>query len=394
MIPIQYFKEKAAEIANEIINLRKWLHQHPELSFQEKNTSSFIAQILTTWNIPFKKDIGGNGIVAWVKGKDEGKSIAIRADIDALPIQEETGLDFTSKVNGVMHACGHDVHTALLLGAIFILNQIKNDFDGCIYAIFQPAEEKIPGGAIAMLNDPFFQSLQFDAVIAQHVSPEIPCGYIGLKAGPYMASTDEVYITISGKGGHAAMPHQINDTVLAASHLIVMMQSIVSRFSNPNVPTVLSFGKFIANGSTNIIPDKVFLEGTFRTFDEEWRKNALQKLKNICSQLATSMSVEVEVNILNGYPVLKNDVNLTKLVYEISKEFLTSERIITLEARTTAEDFAYFSLKYPSLMFRLGTGGEQYCSYPLHSSKFNVNDRVFTFAHGLLANMAYRLIKT
>ena len=391
MIAADIFKSLALQSSDLVINTRQWLHQHPELSFQEKQTSAYIAQKLSEWNIPFKNNIGGYGIVSWIEGKQPGNKIALRADMDALPIQEQTNLPYTSIYDGIMHACGHDAHTSLLLVALYILQQLKNEFNGTIYGIFQPAEEKIPGGAIAMLNDSFFNNLTFDAVVALHVSPEIPCGKIGLKAGPYMASTDEIYITVKGKGGHAAMPHHINDTVLVASQIIVNLQSIVSRLSNPNIPTVLSFGKFIANGATNIIPDEVSIEGTFRTFDEQWRKEALPLIQHICLHTALSMNVKAEVKTLNGYPVLVNDANLTEKIQRFAGEFLESKNIIMLDHRTTAEDFAYFSQRFPSVLFRLGTGGENDCSFPLHSSKFNVNEHVFHFGHGLLSFMAYKL---
>lgn len=393
MITVNIFKSLAQQSSDIVINIRRWLHQHPELSFQEKQTAAYIAQTLSEWNIPFTDNIGGYGIVAWIEGKKPGNKIALRADMDALPIEENTNLSYASINNGIMHACGHDVHSSLLLGALFILQQLKNEFDGTIYGIFQPAEEKIPGGAIAMLNDPFFKKLTFDAVVALHVSPEIPCGKIGLKAGPYMASTDEIYITIKGKGGHAAMPHLITDTVLTASQIIVSLQSLVSRRSNPNTPTVLSFGKFIANGATNIIPNEVHIEGTFRTFDEQWRNEALQIIQHTSQHIALSMNVNTDIKILKGYPVLVNDINLSNKIQSIAAIFMEPSNILLLEHRTTAEDFAYFSQSFPSVMFRLGTGGEDYCSFPLHSSKFNVNDKIFDFAHGLLAYIAYQLIK-
>lgn len=387
----EYFKLKAIETSKLFSETREWLHKHPELSFNEKQTASYIAQTLKKWNIPFRENIGGYGIVAWIEGSNAGKTIAIRADIDALSIEEKNSIAYASINKGIMHACGHDVHTACLLCAMFLLNEIKHELNGTIYAIFQPAEEKIPGGAIAMLQDVFFQNLKLDAVIAQHVSPELPVGCIGIKHGAYMASTDEIYITIKGKGGHAAIPHQITDTVLSASQLIVSLQSIASRHANPNVPTVLSFGKFIANGATNIIPNEVHLEGTFRTFDEEWRKAALTQIQNITHHISKAMNTEAEIKILNGYPSLINNHKLFNDIQSIAQTFLPKENVVELEMRTTAEDFAYFAQRYPSLMYRLGTGGADYCSFPLHSPNFNVNNEIFSFAHGLMAYFAYKL---
>jgi amidohydrolase len=387
-----YFKHKAKESSTLIREIREWLHQHPELSFNEVETASYITHKLSNWNIPFRQNIGGHGIIAWIEGSLPGKNIALRAEIDALPIEEANNVLYASKNKGIMHACGHDVHTAFLLGAIKILSEIKHELQGTIYGIFQPAEEKIPGGAYLMLQDEFFKNLKFDAVIAQHVLPDLPSGHIGIKPGPYMASTDEIYITIKGKGGHAATPHQINDTVLAASQLVVNLQALVSRFTNPTIPTVLSFGKFIANGATNIIPNEVKLEGTFRTFDEEWRQKALSQIIHTTHHIAKSMNVEADIKILNGYPSLINNNDLFEKIKAIVETFLPNEKIEILEMRTTAEDFAYFAQKYPSLMYRIGTGGLEYCSHPLHSPNFNVNEEIFSFAHGLLAYIAYKLL--
>ncbi len=388
----EYFRQQAIQTASTVKSIREWLHQHPELSFNETQTAAFISAKLTEWNIPHKTQVGGNGIVAWIKGKQEGKTIGLRADIDALPVEEKNNLPFNSQNKGIMHACGHDVHTATLLGALYLLHQIKDVLCGTIYGIFQPAEEKLPGGAIAMLNDPFLQAITFDAVIAQHTYPDLPANYVGLKAGAYMASTDEIYVTISGKGGHAATPHQINDTVLTASQIVISLQNIVSRKAKPTIPTVLSFGKLIANGATNIIPNEVKLEGTFRTFDEAWRKEALTLISSMITTIAQANGCKADVNIVNGYPSLFNNPNLCEEFIPLAKEYLADDKVVELEMRTTAEDFSYFAQRFPSLMYRLGTGGEEYCSYPLHSPNFNVNEQVFSFAHGLLAYVAYKLL--
>ncbi len=387
----EFFRQRASETASFIQQIREWLHQHPELSFNEYQTADYIAQWLDKWHIPYRSNIGGNGIVAWVEGGKRGKKIALRADIDALPVEEKNNIPYASKNKGIMHACGHDVHTALLLGALYLLNEIKSELSGIVYGIFQPAEEKLPGGAQALLNDPFMQKLTFDAVVAQHVYPDLPVGMVGLKSGHYMASTDEIYITLQGKGGHAATPHQISDTVLAAAQIIVSLQSIVSRKANPIVPTVLSFGKVIANGATNVIPSEVTIEGTFRTFDEKWRKQALSLIQNMITTLASSYSCVADVTIVNGYPSLVNNAMLCEQFREIASQFLSFQQLVELDMRTTAEDFAYFAQRFPSLMFRLGTGGTDYSSYPLHSPNFNVNEKIFTFAHGFLAFIAYRL---
>ncbi|MGQ9846347.1 MAG: M20 metallopeptidase family protein [Bacteroidales bacterium] len=394
MTLLEKIKSLASENAELVKKIREHLHQYPELSFNETQTAQYIAKTLEKWQIPYKNNIGGNGIVAWIQGSSTGKNIALRADMDALPIEEKNNISYCSANKGVMHACGHDLHTASLLGALYILNYLKEEIgSGTVWAIFQPAEEKLPGGAQAMLNDRFFFDKVFDAVIAQHVFPDLPAGTIGIKAGEYMASTDEIYITLKGKGGHAATPHQITDTVLVASQIIVSLQQIVSRYAIPTIPSVLSFGKFIANGATNIIPNEVFLEGTFRTFNKEWRTKALKLITKITQETAKIHGIKAEVQIVNGYPALVNNELLTKKIIEYSQAYMGKENIKEVELRMTAEDFAYFAQKYPAVMYRLGTGGTKESSYPLHSPQFNINPSVYSYSHGLLAWIAVNLLK-
>lgn len=393
MTLLEKIKSLASENAELVRAIREHLHRHPELSFNEVQTAQYIANTLEKWQIPYKNNIGGNGIVAWVQGSSTGKNIALRADMDALPIEEKNDISYCSANKGVMHACGHDLHTASLLGSLYVLNQIKEEIIGTVWAIFQPAEEKLPGGAQAMLSDRFFSDKVFDAVIAQHVFPDLPAGTIGVKGGKYMASTDEIYITLKGKGGHAATPNQINDTVLIASLIIVSLQQIVSRYALPTIPSVLSFGKFIANGATNIIPNEVFLEGTFRTFNEEWRSKALKLITKITHETAKIHGIEAEVKIVNGYPTLVNDELLAKKIVEYSQIYLGIEHVKELEIRMTAEDFAYFSQKYPAVMYRLGTSGTNESSYPLHSPQFNINPAIYSYSHGLLAWIAINLLQ-
>ena len=393
MTLLEKIKSLASENAELVKAIREHLHRHPELSFNEVQTAQYIANTIEKWKIPYKNNIGGNGIVAWIHGSSIGKNIALRADMDALPIEEKNDISYCSANKGVMHACGHDLHTASLLGALYVLNQIKEEISGTVWAIFQPAEEKLPGGAQAMLNDCFFSDKVFDAIIAQHVFPDLPAGTIGIKGGKYMASTDEIYITLKGKGGHAATPHQINDTVLIASLIIVSLQQIISRYALPTIPSVLSFGKFIANGATNIIPNEVFLEGTFRTFNEEWRSKALKLISKITHETAKIHGIEADVKIVNGYPALVNDELIAKKLVEYSQVYLGSEHVKELEMRMTAEDFAYFAQKYPAVMYRLGTGGTNESSYPLHSPQFNINPAVYSYSHGLLAWLAVNLLQ-
>lgn len=392
MITIELIKEFAKKSSSIVKEIREYLHQYPELSFQETNTADYICKWLEKWNLPYKNKIGGNGIVTWINGTETGKNIALRADIDALPIEEQNKVPYSSKNKGIMHACGHDLHTASLLGSLYILNQLKNEFSGTIWGIFQPAEEKLPGGAQAMLKDDFFKNKMFDAVIAQHVLPDLPAGYIGIKNGRYMASTDEIYITIKSKGGHAAAPHQITDIVLITSQIIVSLQQIVSRKANPIIPSVLSFGKVIANGATNIIPSEVKIEGTFRTFDEKWRKEALSLIEKIIKEMASTMGATAEVLILNGYPVLINNEKISQQILQHSRQYLGNGYVKNLEMRMTSEDFSYFAERYPSVMYRLGTGGTTETSFPLHSPKFNINEDVYSITHGLMVWNAIKLL--
>ena len=385
---IQKVKTLATNFSNQVLEFRQHLHKYPELSFQEINTSKYICEFLTNNSIPFKK-IAGTGILGIITGNSSGKTIALRADLDALPIKEQNKSDFSSTNEGVMHACGHDLHSASLMGAALVLNEMKSDLKGTFLLVFQPAEEKLPGGAKQMLEEGIFKDYKPDVVIAQHVNPSMKAGMVGFKSGMYMASTDEIYLTIKGKGGHAAMPHQLNDTVLIASSIIVSLQQIVSRKAFAGIPSVLSFGKFIANGATNVIPDEVIIEGTFRTMNEEWRKEALISISNMAKSLAQSLGCECDVRIMNGYPSLINNEEVTEKSRKFSQEYLGAENVIDMDIRMTAEDFSYFAQKYPSTMYRLGTAGADPDTHnPLHSSRFNIDESVFTFSHGLLAWLA------
>ncbi len=388
-------KKLATEYQNEIIDIRRHIHRFPELSFNETETSKFICSKLKEYNIPFKTGYAKTGIIADINGKENGgKMIALRSDMDALPINEKNTFHFKSENPGIMHACGHDAHIASLLGTAKILNQIKDSFKGTVRLIFQPAEEKIPGGALQMLNDGIFDDKKPDFVIAQHVDPLIKCGKVGVKPGMYMASTDEIYLTISGKGGHAAMPNIITDNVLIASHIITSLQQIVSRKSNPAIPSVLSFGKVIADGATNIIPNEVYIEGTFRTFNEDWRAKAHLEIKKIATEIAISMGAKCEVIIKKGYPYLVNDNKLAEKIFNLSGEFVGSDNVEDLELRMTAEDFSYFSQKYPSVLYRLGVGNNaKGINAPLHSDLFNIDENALLLGSGLMAWLCISILK-
>ena len=389
-------KELALRYKDEIIAIRRHIHMNPELSFNEKLTSEFISSKLDEYKISYKTGYAGYGILGIIEGTSgnntQSKIIALRADMDALPLNEQNEIEYKSVNQGVMHACGHDVHTASLLGTAKILSEIKDQFSGIILLIFQPGEERIPGGAKKMMDDGIFSQYIPDIIIGQHVMPSMNTGTVGFRPGKYMASSDEIYLTIKGKGGHAALPHEINDTVLIASLIVVALQQIVSRNAKSTIPTVLSFGKLIANGAVNIIPDEVTIEGTFRTMDEDWRSEAGDKIKKIATSIAESMGATCEVEIRKGYPFLINDTHITERAIEIANDFFEKENVIDMEIRMTAEDFAYFSHKYPSCFYRLGTGNGNQNSSPLHSTKFNINEDALMHGSGFMAWLAFSFL--
>jgi len=391
----QKIKKLSKEYFSQVVDIRRHLHQNPEVSFQEFKTSAYIASLLKKWGIEFVTSIAETGIVATIKGKNpERKTIALRADIDALPIEEKNNIPYKSKNKGVMHACGHDAHTASLLGVILILNELKDEFEGTVKCIFQPGEELLPGGAKLMIQQGVLKNPEPEIIIGQHVYPELPTGKIGIKSGAYMASSDEIYITVKGKGGHGAMPWQINDTVLITSHIIVALQQITSRLAPAGIPTILSFGKIMANGATNVIPDEVYIEGTFRTMDEKWRMKAHQKIKDIATGVAQSMGAKAEINIKSGYPVLINDESATLKAKEAAKQFLEAKNIVDLDYRMTSEDFAYFSQKKPSVFYRLGVADENHKEcLSLHSPKFNINEKALETGIGTMAYMAIQFLQ-
>ena len=311
--------------------------------------------------------------------------------MDALPITETNNVEYASKYKGVMHACGHDVHTSSLLGTARILQAIKSKFGGAVKLIFQPGEEKIPGGASLMIKDGVLKNPIPDSVIGQHAMTNIDCGKIGIKKGKFMASHDEIYVTIHGKGGHGAMPHQNIDPVIITAHILVALQQIVSRMTNPIFPTVLSFGKVIANGVTNVIPDEVYLEGTFRTYDENWRSEAHQRMKKMAEGMAESMGGSCDFNIVNGYPLLKNEEKLTEQVTSFAKEYLGKENVMDLESFTYSEDFAYYSQVTESCFYFLGTGNkEKGIVSTIHTSTFDIDENALAVSIGLMSYIAVK----
>jgi len=384
----------AAQLVPELVQLRQHIHRHPELSGEEVKTSEFICSTLEKYGIPFTRGIAGTGVVALVAGKNPGKRcIALRAEMDALPIREENEAIYKSVTEGKMHACGHDVHMACLLGAGKILNHIKDNLEGTVKLIFQPSEETYPGGAIQMIRAGVLKDPDTVSVIGQHVINSIEAGKVGMKAGPYMASTDEVFLKVKGKGGHAATPEQVIDPVLIASHIIVALQQIVSRNASPLIPTVLSFGRISGEGRTNIIPGEVTVEGTVRTYDEAWRKAVHEKIGTMARGIAQSMGGDCEVTVSHGYPVLNNDETVTRKVRQWSIEYLGEKNVMDLEARMTAEDFSYYALEVPSCFYRLGIRNEaKGILSNLHTSTFDVDESCLETGAGLMAYIAQKML--
>ncbi len=393
---INNIKDKVAKYHNETIDCYKYLHQHPELSFQEEKTSKYIENKLEEWQIEYRSNIGGFGILAWIRGnkKDSStKTIALRADMDALPIVEQNNVDYKSKNDGVMHACGHDTHTASLLSCVRIINEMKDSFGGTILFIFQPGEEKHPGGASLMLKDGIFDTYTPDVIIGQHAYVDYTVGTVGFQSGVIMASADEVHLKIYGKGGHGAIPHEVNDTVLAASQVVVSMQQVVSRRSNPFKPCVLSFGKFIADGATNIIPNTVTLAGTLRCMDEEERYRFKPIIRDIAINTARAYGCECEIEVYDGYPCVMNDDKVTKLAKSFATEYLGEDNVKGLPQRMTAEDFGFFSQLYPSTFYRFGIKG-RYESTGLHTPTFLIDEDALQTSVGTMTYIALKYCTT
>lgn len=396
---MSFLKKKVAalaeEFSDEIIAIRRHIHKNPELSFEEFKTSSFIAEKLKSYKIPFRDGFVKTGIVGLVEGKNPSqKVIALRADMDALPIQEENKTEYISRVDGVMHACGHDVHTACLLGASKILNELRNEFSGSVKLIFQPGEEKLPGGASLMINEGALKDPQPTVIFGQHVFPSLEAGKAGFRKGMYMASTDEIYLTVKGKGGHAAMSADYNNPILIASKILIDLQANFMENTMKKdlaIPTVLAFGKMTANGATNVIPAEVRIEGTFRTMNEKWREEAHSTIRNIAMKIAEAMNGTCEVDIQRGYPFLVNDDIVTERAKKSAEEYLGKENVIDLELRMTAEDFAWYSQLMPACFYRLGTANKtRGITSGVHTSTFDIDEAALKTGMGLMAWLALR----
>jgi len=371
----------------EVTVIRRHLHAHPELSSQETLTEAFIAKQLSVWGIEHQTGVAGHGIVGLIHGSNPGnKVIALRADMDALPIRENNKAPYVSKNPGVMHACGHDVHMASLLGTARILKSLEGEISGTVKLIFQPSEEKYPGGALPMINAGVLENPRPGFIIGQHVYPELEAGKIGLRSGKYMASTDEIHLTVRGKGGHAAIPHKVIDPVVISAHIILALQQVVSRNAQPTTPSVLSFGRIIADGLANVIPDEVRISGTMRTFDEEWRMEMQKRIRTISASIAEGMGGQCEVSVNKGYPFVYNDPVITAKVKGYAEEYLGKENVSELEMRMTAEDFSYFANEIPGCFYRLGVMNEaRGITSNLHTATFDADESSLETGMGLMA---------
>lgn len=386
---INKIKSLAKELKSDIIGVRRHLHQYPCLSFEEYETAQFIHALLDSWNIEHEF-LTETGIVATIQGRNpEKKTIALRADIDALPIQEKNECQYKSTIDGVMHGCGHDAHAAMLLGVANVLNHLKDDFEGTIKLIFQPGEEKLPGGASVMIENGVLKDV--DLIIAQHVYPDLPCGEVGFHAGEFMASCDEINITIKGRGGHAAKIKERDNTTVAAAKLLCAISELSSEFNKEQRknPIIIAFGSFIADGTYNVIPNEVTLKGTMRTFDENDRKTIKNKIKELCAEVASSFNVETDLFIEEGYPVLINDVSLTNSLKNKAVDFMGEEKVKDIPQLMTAEDFAWYSHQTKACMYRIGTSNiEKGIVSKQHTPTFDIDEDALEIGMGLMAWLA------
>ncbi len=380
-------QQKAAEYFPDVQAIRHHIHANPELSFEEHKTSAFISGKLAEWGITHQRGVAGTGIVALIEGRNPGKRcIALRADMDALPIQEKNDTAYRSQNAGIMHACGHDVHSSCLLGAARILNDLKQEWEGTIKLIFQPGEEMHPGGASLMIKEGVLENPKPDAIFALHVYPHLPSGTVGFRAGQYMASADEIYITIEGKGGHAALPHQTVDPIAISALVITGLQQVVSRKANPLTPSVLTFGKIQGGFATNVIPEKVELLGTFRTMNEKWRYEAQKLIKDFTEQTCAAYGATAIVDMPAGYPSLFNDPALTTKATEWAKAYVGEGNVHELDMRMAGEDFSFYTHHVPGCFFRIGTSrnGEQFTA-PVHNAHFDIDETALQTGMGMMA---------
>ncbi|MHA8106754.1 M20 metallopeptidase family protein [Aquirufa sp. 5-AUSEE-100C1] len=391
---LEKIKALSNSIAEETVANRHHLHMHPELSFQETATQAYVEKQLNAWGIPNSR-LANTGVVGIIEGKNPGKKVvALRADMDALPITETNDVPYKSTIPGVMHACGHDVHTSSLLGTAHILQQVKDDFEGTIKLIFQPAEEKAPGGASIMIKEGVLENPKPISIFGQHVATNVPVGKIGFREGMYMASTDELYIKVIGKGGHGAMPDACIDPIVIASHIIVAMQQIISRNKNPKFPSVLTFGKIEGLGATNVIPDEVNIAGTFRAMDETWRAEGLAKMKKLAEGIAEAMGGEAIFDVLKGYPFLQNDPELTRKAKTAAIAYMGEDNVVDLDLWMAGEDFAFYTHHVDACFYRLGIRNEaKGITNGVHTPNFDIDEDALAIGPGLMAWLAVNELK-
>ncbi|UOF94291.1 MAG: amidohydrolase [Bacteroides sp.] len=388
---IDQIRKLSDKLFQETICNRRHIHSNPELSFKEYNTQKFILQYLNKNRIKNNK-ITNTGVYGYIEGNKSiknNKNILLRADMDALPINELNNVKYKSQNNGIMHACGHDVHVASLLTTLKIINNLKDNFSGTVRFVFQPGEEKYPGGASKIVKSAIFKKTKFDYVLGQHVFPFLDAGSVGFKLGKYMASSDEIYITIKGVGGHAATPHLNIDPIIIGSHIIIGLQQIISRNNDPRVPSVLSFGTFHASGSNNVIPSIVTIEGTFRTFNEKWRYEAHNIMKKMVNGIAKSMGGNCNFIIKKGYPLLVNDIEFTNSVMSIAKQYLGNNKVEEIDIWMGSEDFAFYTQNIKGCFYRLGTRNtKKNIIYPVHTPFFDIDENALNIGAGLMAYIA------
>lgn len=388
-------KSLSEKYSQQVVEFRRHLHANPELSYQEFNTVRYVAQQLRSFGIE-PTEVATTGLLAEIKGRNPSKrTIALRADMDALPIQETNNVPYKSKNLGVMHACGHDVHTSSLLGTAKILNEVRDQFEGTVRFLFQPGEEKNPGGASYMIRDGALTNPQPSGIIGQHVFPLLSVGKIGFREGMYMASADEIYLKVIGKGGHGAAPDLCIDPIVISSHIIIALQQVISRNANPRQPTVLTFGNIIGQGATNIIPNEVNIAGTFRAMNEEWREAGLQKIKKMAESIAEGMGGKCEVDISRGYPYLENNLELTRRIKSAAIDYVGQENVVDIDITLASEDFAYYSQIIPASFYRLGTRNEAkgITSY-VHTPTFDIDEEALKIGPGLMAWMAVKELES
>lgn len=382
-------KKLAGDYADEFIQIRRHLHAHPELSYHEFETSKYVQRKLKEYGIGFEV-MATTGVVGIIKGKNPDKKVAaLRADMDALPILEKNKVEYRSQNEGVMHACGHDVHTTCLLGAAKILSELKEEWEGTVKLIFQPGEEKNPGGASLLIKEGVLENPRPDAILALHVHPGLEVGKLSFRSGMVMASADEIYIKVKSKGGHAAAPHLTADTILTASQLVVNLQQVVSRMNNPFNPSVLSITSFQGGSTTNVIPSEVKLMGTFRAMNEEWRFKAHELIRNICIETGKISGAQVDVEIDAGYPFLVNNAGITDKAKRKAAEFAGEANVEETEMRMGAEDFAFYSHLVPACFFRLGVGNiKNNITSGVHTPTFNIDENAIEDGMGIMAWLA------